>query len=128
MRLLRSPSLFRRKNKKTEKKGSEDESSATTVIKEGGLLDFFKHTAEDEQTTSTDHLDDPDDSETVKDFVRTESDGSLDSQGKEYVVERLGFGAVAEPQPVERQYRFVKKQIKKAREKALRLKVLMEGL
>lgn len=120
MKLLRSPSLFKRRNKKAEKKGSEDEDSIVDVIKDGGLLDFFKNTAEDDQTTNIDHLDDI---ETVKDFTGTESDGSIDSQGKDYVVERLGLGIVAEPQPVERQYRFVKRQIEKARQKIRRQKV-----
>lgn len=126
LKLLRSSSVFKRKNKKIEEKGSDGEGSAADVIKDEGLLDFFKHTAEDDQIPNTDH---PDDSETVKDFVRTESDGSLDSQGKEYVVDRLGLGVVvAEPQPVEHQYRFVKRQIEKAKKKVLRCKLAMAGL
>ena len=129
LKLLRSPSVFTRKDKKTEKKGSDGEGSATDVIKDEGLLDFFKHTTEDDQIANTNNMNEPDDGETVKDFVRTESDGSLDSQGKEYVVERLGLGiVVAEPQPVEHQYRFVKRQIEKAKKKVLRCKLVMEGL
>lgn len=120
LRLIRSPSIFKLKNKKIEKEGVEEEGIAVDVIKDGGLLDFFKNTAEDDQTTNIDHLDDI---ETVKDFTGTESDGSIDSQGKEYVVERLGLGILAEPQPVERQYRFVKRQIEKARQKIRRQKV-----
>ena len=125
LRLLRSPSIFKRKDKKIEKKGSGGEGSAVDIIEDEGMLDFFKHTAEDDQPTDANH---PDDSETVKDFVRTESDGSLDSQGKEYIVDRLGLGVVvAEPQPVEHQYRFVKKQIEKAKKKVLRCKFAMKG-
>jgi len=126
MKLLRSPSVFKRKNKKIEKKDIEEEGSATDVIKDEGLLDFFKSTAEDDQPTDTNH---PDDNETIKDFVRTESDGSLDSQGKEYIVDRLGLGVVvAEPQPVQHQYRFVKRQIEKAKKKVLRCKFAVRGL
>jgi len=126
LRLLRSPSIFKRKDKKIEKKGSGGEGSAVDIIEDEGMLDFFKHTAEDDQPTDANH---PDDSETVKDFVRTESDGSLDSQGKEYVVDRLGLGVVvAEPQPVEHQYRFVRRQIEKAKKKVLRCKFAMKGL
>lgn len=128
VKLLRSPSIFKRKSKKIGKEDGQDKGGATEIINKGGLLDFFKNTAEDDQATSTDHLNDPDDSETVKDFTRTESDSSMDSKGKEYVVERLGLGVVAEPQPIKYQYSFVKKQIEKARQKLLVGKFVKGGL
>lgn len=109
--------------------GISKEGSVTgSVNKEGRISQFFKtavtkkHTksvTDDARSTGTRNSDEFDDTDTVKDFARNESDDSLDSKGKEYVVERLGLGAVAEPQPIEHQYRFVKKQIEKAREKFL---------
>ena len=144
---FRSASIFKRKNKKTEKKDGENEGSTTGTIKEGSVTgsvnkegrisSFFKaaitkkHTKsapDDAKSTGTRNSDESDDTDTVKDFARTESDSSLDSKGKEYVVERLGLGAVAEPQPIEHQYRFVKKQIEKAREKFLGHRLVKSGL
>jgi hypothetical protein len=133
---LRSASIFKRKNKKTEKQDAEQDNT-TGVIKEGSVSDFFKtvitkrvshgskgENADDDKTITGISGDE----ETVKDFVRTESDSSLESKGKEYVVERLGLGVVGEPQPIEHQYRFVKKQIEKARKRFLGQKIVKSSL
>jgi hypothetical protein len=101
------------------------------------MSDFFKTviTKKISHSSKGDTMDDDktitgisDDVETVKDFVRTESDSSLESKGKEYVIKRLGLGVVGEPQPIEHQYRFVKKQIEKARKRFLAQKVVKSGL
>ncbi|KAG9694297.1 hypothetical protein KCU95_g9131, partial [Aureobasidium melanogenum] len=133
---FRSPSIFKRKNKKAEKKALEDSDSVTssikegsisiTSIKEGSILDYFKTAtikkkAKKSRSNKSDTYNDgksiepceSDDEHTVKEFDRSDSSSSMDSKGKEYVVERLGFGGVGEPQPVEHQYRFVKAQIEK---------------
>jgi hypothetical protein len=133
---FRSASIFKRKNKTIEKKDAEQDSTPD-VIKEGRVFGYLKTvvnkrnskgssidaTENDKTIDKSDDndkiIDDSDDTETVKDFVRTESDSSLDSKGKEYVVDRLGLGTIHEPQPIEHQYRFVKKQIEKARAKFL---------
>jgi hypothetical protein len=144
---FRSASIFKRKNKKSEKTGA-DQDSTVDVIKEGRVFEYLKSVASkrnskgsdvnstdndktihDSDTTDNDKMiDDSDDTETVKDFVRTDSDSSLDSKGKEYVVNRLGLDTVQEPQPIEHQYRFVKKQIEKARAKFLGQKVVKSVL
>jgi hypothetical protein len=133
---LHSASIFKRKNKKIGKKDAEQDST-TGVNKEGRIPDFFKTVITNRVSHGSrgDAMDDDktitgisDDDETVKDFVRTESDSSLDSKGKEYVVERLGLGVFGEPQPVEHQYRFVKKQIEKARKRFLGQKIVKSGL
>jgi hypothetical protein len=154
---FRSASIFKRKNKnkKAGKQDGESESSAAGIIKEGSVTgtikegsatdvskegrisQFFKtavtkkytkSATDDAKSTGTRNSDESDDTDTVKDFARNESDSSLDSKGKEYVVERLGLGAVAEPQPIEHQYRFVKKQIEKAREMFLGQRLVKSGL
>jgi hypothetical protein len=133
---LRSASIFKRKNKKIEKIDAEQDST-TGVVKEGRIPNFFKTviTKKISHSSKGDTMDDDktitgisDDVETVKDFVRTESDSSLESKGKEYVIKRLGLGVVGEPQPIEHQYRFVKKQIEKARKRFLAQKVVKSGL
>jgi hypothetical protein len=150
---FRSASIFKRK---IEKKDA-DQDSTTDVIKEGRVFEYLKTVAsktvasktvaskrnsKGSDIDATDNnktidnsddndkviVDDSDDTETVKDFVRTDSDSSLDSKGKEYVVDRLGLGTVSEPQPIEHQYRFVKKQIEKARAKFLGQKVVKARL
>lgn len=130
---FRSPSIFKRKNKKNEKNGSEETDSIASSIKEGKILGYLKsaaatkksarksgsngsNTSDDDQSIGSYESDDE---QTVKEFDRTDSSSSLDSKGKEYVVECLGFGGVGEPQPVEHQYRFVRAQIEKMKEKFL---------
>ncbi|KAG9590771.1 hypothetical protein KCU77_g7706, partial [Aureobasidium melanogenum] len=128
---FRSPSIFKRKSKNTTKKSPEENDSASSItgIKEGSIFDFIKsatvkksikksrsnksNTSVDDKSTSSYESDDE---HTVKEFDRTDSSSSLDSKGREYVVERLGFAGVGEPQPVEHQYRFVKAQIEKIKE------------
>ncbi|KAG9761955.1 hypothetical protein KCU73_g2141, partial [Aureobasidium melanogenum] len=129
---FRSPSIFKRKNKNIVKKGPEENdcaASSITSIKEGSIFDYIKsatikksskksrsnksNTSVDDKSTSSYGSDDE---QTVKEFDRTDSSSSLDSKGKEYVVERLGFAGVGKPQPVEHQYRFVKAQIEKIKE------------
>ncbi|KAG9590034.1 hypothetical protein KCU77_g8957, partial [Aureobasidium melanogenum] len=129
---FRSPSIFKRRNKKNEKKIlEENDCAAPSIISimEGSIFDFIKsattrkgakksrsnksNTAVDDKSTSSYGSDDE---HTVKEFDRADSSSSLDSKGKEYVVERLGFTGVGEPQPVEHQYRFVKAQIEKIKE------------
>ncbi|KAH0274899.1 hypothetical protein KCU91_g4930, partial [Aureobasidium melanogenum] len=129
---FRSPSIFKRRNTKNEKKILEENDCAApsiASIKEGSIFDFIKsattrkgakksrsnksNTAVDDKSTSSYGSDDE---HTVKEFDRADSSSSLDSKGKEYVVERLGFAGVCEPQPVEHQYRFVKAQIEKIKE------------
>lgn len=143
---FRSASIFKRKNKKIEKKDA-DQDSTPDVIKEGRVFEYLKtvvnkrnskgpsidatdieKTIDNSDDNDKTIVDDSDDTETVKDFVRTESDSSLDSKGKEYVVDRLGLGTIHEPQPIEHQYRFVKKQIEKARAKFLGQKVVKSRL
>ncbi|KAH0143645.1 hypothetical protein KCU67_g13464, partial [Aureobasidium melanogenum] len=125
---FRSPSIFKRKNKNAAKKGPEENVSASS-IKEGSIYDYVKavttkrkaknsrgsksNTSVDDKSTSSYESDGE---HTVKEFDRTDSSSSLDSKGKEYVVECLGFVGVGKPQPVEHQYRFVKAQIEKIKE------------
>ncbi|KAH0360468.1 hypothetical protein KCU65_g9361, partial [Aureobasidium melanogenum] len=137
---FRSPSIFKRKNKKSEKKGPEDNDSTASSIKEGSIsitstkegsiFDYIKRSAtinkkakkceSNNSNTSNDgkSMDsyESDGDHTVKEFDRNDSSGSMDSKGKEYVVECLGFGGVGKPQPVEHQYRVVKAQIEKIKE------------
>jgi hypothetical protein len=142
---FRSASIFKRKNKKIEKKDAEQDSTVD-IIKEGRVFEYLKTVASKRNSKGSDIdatdndktigdsdndnkiIDDSDDTDTVKDFVGTDSDSSLDSKGKEYVVDRLGLGTVYEPQPIEHQYRFVKKQIEKARAKFLGQKVVKSRL
>ncbi|KAG9654171.1 hypothetical protein KCU95_g6151, partial [Aureobasidium melanogenum] len=141
---FRSPSIFKRKSKKNEKKAPEDNNSAAssnTSIKEGSIFDFIKSATtkksarQSKSNKSNTSVDDKsfnsygsDDEHTVKEFDRTDSSSSLDSKGMEYVVERLGFGGVGEPQPVEHQYRFVKAQIEKIKKMFLGREVAMAKL
>lgn len=136
---FRSPSIFKRKNKKDTKKGVEDNdsiASSITSIKEGRIFDYLKSATtknsarKSGSNNSNASYDDQsidsyesDDEQTIKEFDRTDSSSSLDKKGKEYVVECLGFGAVGEPQPVQHQYRFVKAQIEKTKEKFIGQKV-----
>jgi hypothetical protein len=143
---FRSASIFKRKNKKIENKDAEQDSTPA-AIKEGRVFEYLKtvvskrnskgsevNVTDIAKTTdkSNDNdkiiVDDSDDTETVKDFVRTDSDSSLDSKGKEYVVDRLGLVTIHEPQPIEHQYRFVKKQVEKARAKFLGQKIVKSRL
>ncbi|KAH0345286.1 hypothetical protein KCU81_g4426, partial [Aureobasidium melanogenum] len=128
---FRSPSIFKRKNKNAAKKAPDDNdsvASSITSIKEGSIFDYFKATsikkkARKSRSNKSDASNDgksiepceSDDEHTVKEFDRSDSSSSMDSKGKEYVVERLGFGGVGEPQPVEHQYCFVKAQIEKVK-------------
>lgn len=136
---FRSPSIFSRKHKKNHSASSISRTTSTTSsisIKEGKIFDYIKaattkksakksgsdknNTSDDNKSTNS--TESPDD-HTVKDFDIVDSSNGLDSKGKEYVVECLGFGDIGEPQPVEHQYRFVKTQIKKIKERVLGQKV-----
>ncbi|CAD0094816.1 unnamed protein product [Aureobasidium mustum] len=136
---FRSPSIFSRKHKKNHSASSITRTTSTTSsisIKEGKIFDYIKaatikksakkagsnksNASDDNKSIDTDKSNDE---STVKDFDKVDSNSGLDSKGKEYVVECLGFGDIGDPQPIEHQYRFVKAQIKKIKERVLGQKV-----
>ncbi|KAK6006718.1 hypothetical protein QM012_005726 [Aureobasidium pullulans] len=140
---FRSPSISKRKNRDANKGTEEIDGAASSItstastistasIKEGKLFDYFKRaiankSAKKAGSNSSNASNDgksissyeSDDQHTVKEFDRTDSSSNLDSKGIEYVVECLDFGGIAEPQPVEHQYRFVKAQIEKTKQRLL---------